>query len=167
MKTLCSYWKQVIEALKRLLEQLRLTLPIVFSDGNLPVTPLFISSLYLIPNRMAQFSFSLSEVKQMSRDGRKHASNAFLNAVWALGEFGAVEGLELVEALAERDDLPLAVKEELQQVAEKLRLLSTPPSVPDFSAMSIQNLPTLPNPTAVPIDSLPRPAIKDPSGKNL
>lgn len=103
----------------------------------------------------------------MSRDGRKHASNAFLNAVWALGEFGAVEGLELVEALAERDDLPLAVKEELQQVAEKLRLLSTPPSVPDFSAMSIQNLPTLPNPTAVPIDSLPRPAIKDPSGKNL
>lgn len=167
LKALRPYRKQAIEALKRLLEQLRPMLPVIFSEGHLPTVPIFSGSLYLTPDidKMTQFAFTLSEVEQMSRERRRQAINALVNAVWALVEFGAVEELMLVEALAERDDLPMSVREELQKSAERLRLLSTLPRIPDFSAPQTENLPTFPDSTAFPIDSLPKPATGDLAGE--
>lgn len=168
LKTLRLYRKQVIKALKRILEQLYLVLPIVFSQGDSFTAPFLLSWQQTADiDRMTLLALTISEAEQMSRERRRQMSNALVNAVWALGEFGAVEELQIVEALAKRNELPTSVKEEVQKVAEKLRLLSTLPSIPDLSTLSTQNLPTFPEPTPFTVDSLPRPAREDLTEKRV
>ena len=87
-------------------------------------------------------------------------SNAFSasQAAWALGKLNAVEALPVLERLAKSSRTPFMLRQVCREVVPWLRLIATLPSPADLTSIRTENLPAIPDPKAIPKDTLPRPA---------
>jgi len=80
-------------------------------------------------------------------------------AAWALGKLNAVEALPVLERLANSFRTPHMLRQVCKEVIPWLRLIATLPSPADLTSIRTENLPAIPDPNAIPTDTLPRPAI--------
>ena len=87
-------------------------------------------------------------------------SNVFnaSQAAWALGKLNAVEALPVLERLAKSSRTPHMLRQVCREVVPWLRLIATLPSLADLTSIRTENLPAIPDPNAIPTDTLPRPA---------
>jgi len=87
-------------------------------------------------------------------------SNVFnaSQAAWALGKLNAVEALPVLERLAKSSRTPRMLRQVCREVVPWLRLIATLPSPADLTSIRTENLPAIPDPNAIPTDTLPRPA---------
>ena len=87
-------------------------------------------------------------------------SNVFnaSQAAWALGKLNAVEALPVLERLANSSRTPHMLRQVCREVVPWLRLIATLPSPADLTHIRTENLPAIPDPDAIPTDTLPRPA---------
>ena len=87
-------------------------------------------------------------------------SNVFnaSQAAWALGKLNAVEALPVLERLAKSSRTPHMLRQVCREVVPWLRLIATLPSPADLTSIRTENLPAIPDPNAIPTDTLPRPA---------
>ena len=79
-------------------------------------------------------------------------------AAWALGKLNAVEALPVLERLAKSSRTPHMLRQVCREVVPWLRLIATLPSPADLTSIRTENLPAIPDPNAIPTDTLPRPA---------
>ena len=81
------------------------------------------------------------------------------NAVWALRELKAVDALPKLRRLAKIAGSPL--REYCQKVIAELEEFSRLPRAVGVGEIELANLPAIPDPSAVPTENLPRPAISN------
>jgi hypothetical protein len=94
-------------------------------------------------------------IKALSNENVFSASRA----AWALGKLNAVEALPVLERLANSFRTPHILRQVCKEVVLWLRLIATLPSPADLTSIRTENLPAIPDPNAIPTDTLPRPAI--------
>jgi len=78
-------------------------------------------------------------------------------AAWALGKLNAVEALPVLERLADSSRTPFMLRQVCREVVSWLGLIATLPSPADLTSIRTENLPAIPDPNAIPKDTLPTP----------